>query len=103
MNKRNVSNTSKAVIIKPPFTEETARAKVKAAEELWNTRDPDSDRNGPNRTRSHSGVADSARTAEATGRAGSAIAAAVSWHRSRAIDHRATQPSDRSRTAVCPG
>ncbi len=24
----------------PPFTEETARAKVKAAEEAWNTRDP---------------------------------------------------------------
>ena len=27
--------------IKPPFTEETARAKVKAAEDAWNTRDPD--------------------------------------------------------------
>ncbi len=27
--------------IKPPFTEETARAKVKAAENAWNTRDPD--------------------------------------------------------------
>ena len=26
--------------IKPPFTEETARAKVKAAENAWNTRDP---------------------------------------------------------------
>ncbi len=25
----------------PPFTEETARAKVQAAEDLWNTRDPD--------------------------------------------------------------
>ena len=25
----------------PPFTEETARAKVKAAENAWNTRDPD--------------------------------------------------------------
>ena len=25
----------------PPFTEESARAKVKAAEDLWNTRDPD--------------------------------------------------------------
>ncbi len=25
----------------PPFTEETARAKVKAAEDAWNTRDPD--------------------------------------------------------------
>ncbi|GGF31806.1 hypothetical protein GCM10011611_42410 [Aliidongia dinghuensis] len=30
-----------APIIKPPFTEETARAKVKAAEDAWNTRDPD--------------------------------------------------------------
>jgi nuclear transport factor 2 (NTF2) superfamily protein len=28
-------------IIKPPFTNETARAKVKAAENLWNTRDPE--------------------------------------------------------------
>ena len=27
--------------IKPPFTEESARAKVQAAETLWNTRDPD--------------------------------------------------------------
>ena len=27
--------------IKPPFTEESARAKVKAAENLWNTRNPD--------------------------------------------------------------
>jgi len=27
--------------IRPPFTEETARAKVKAAEDAWNTRDPD--------------------------------------------------------------
>ena len=27
--------------IKPPFTDETARAKVKAAENLWNTRDPE--------------------------------------------------------------
>jgi len=27
--------------IKPPFTEETARAKVKAAENLWNTCDPE--------------------------------------------------------------
>jgi nuclear transport factor 2 (NTF2) superfamily protein len=25
----------------PPFTEETARAKVQAAEDAWNTRDPD--------------------------------------------------------------
>jgi len=27
--------------IKPPFTEETARTKVKAAENLWNTCDPE--------------------------------------------------------------
>lgn len=28
-------------VLKPPFTEETARAKVKAAEDAWNTRDPE--------------------------------------------------------------
>ncbi len=27
--------------IQPPFTEETARAKVQAAEDAWNTRDPE--------------------------------------------------------------
>ncbi len=27
--------------IKPPFTDKTARAKVKAAEDAWNTRDPE--------------------------------------------------------------
>ena len=27
--------------IRPPFTAETARAKVQAAEDAWNTRDPD--------------------------------------------------------------
>ena len=27
--------------IKPPFTEDTARAKVKAAEDAWNTRNPE--------------------------------------------------------------
>ena len=27
--------------IQPPFTEETARAKVKAAEDAWNSRDPE--------------------------------------------------------------
>lgn len=27
-------------IIKPPFTEDTARQKVQIAEDLWNTRDP---------------------------------------------------------------
>ncbi len=30
-----------ASIISPPFTEESARAKVKAAEDAWNTRDPE--------------------------------------------------------------
>jgi hypothetical protein len=28
-------------VIRPPFTEESARAKVKAAENAWNTRDPE--------------------------------------------------------------
>ena len=27
--------------IRPPFTEETARAKVQAAEDAWNSRDPE--------------------------------------------------------------
>ncbi|WP_218080706.1 nuclear transport factor 2 family protein [Anthocerotibacter panamensis] len=27
--------------LRPPFTEETARAKVQAAEDAWNTRDPE--------------------------------------------------------------
>ncbi|MEM9668986.1 MAG: nuclear transport factor 2 family protein [Pseudomonadota bacterium] len=30
-----------SVSLKPPFTEEAAWAKVQAAEDLWNTRDPD--------------------------------------------------------------
>jgi uncharacterized protein len=30
-----------SIIIKPPFTLETAKAKVKAAEDAWNTRDPE--------------------------------------------------------------
>lgn len=30
-----------AAIIKPPFTLESARAKVQAAEDAWNSRDPD--------------------------------------------------------------
>lgn len=30
-----------ASIIKPPFTAETAHAKVQAAEDAWNTRDPE--------------------------------------------------------------
>jgi len=33
--------TSPPPIIKPPFTAETARAKVQAAEDAWNTRDPE--------------------------------------------------------------
>lgn len=28
------------LVIKPPFTEDTARQKVQIAEDLWNTRDP---------------------------------------------------------------
>jgi hypothetical protein len=32
--------TSASAPLVPPFTEETARAKVKAAENLWNTKDP---------------------------------------------------------------
>ena len=28
----------------PPFTEETARRKVQAAEDAWNTRDPQTER-----------------------------------------------------------
>lgn len=30
-----------AVLLRPPFTEETARAKVQLAEAAWNTRDPE--------------------------------------------------------------
>ncbi len=30
-----------ASVIKPPFTAETARAKVQAAEDAWNSRDPE--------------------------------------------------------------
>jgi len=33
--------TSTASRITPPFTRETARAKVKAAEKAWNSRDPE--------------------------------------------------------------
>jgi len=32
---------AKPTDIKPPFTRETARAKVQAAEDAWNTRDPE--------------------------------------------------------------
>ena len=34
-----MSSTTK--ILKPPFNEETARAKVKAAQDAWNTRNPE--------------------------------------------------------------
>jgi len=30
-----------AELIKPPFNEETTRAKVKVAQDAWNTRDPE--------------------------------------------------------------
>lgn len=36
-----MSNILKSPVIRPPFTLETARAKVKAAENAWNTRDPE--------------------------------------------------------------
>ena len=36
-----MSSIPKSTVIRPPFTLETARAKVKAAENAWNTRDPD--------------------------------------------------------------
>jgi hypothetical protein len=35
------SPNSTPPVIRPPFTEESARAKVKAAENAWNTRDPE--------------------------------------------------------------
>lgn len=35
------TETNPATRIRPPFTTETARAKVQAAEDTWNTRDPD--------------------------------------------------------------
>ena len=36
-----MSNIPKSTVVRPPFTWETARAKVKAAENAWNTRDPE--------------------------------------------------------------
>lgn len=36
-----MSDTAKPPAIKPPFTLETARLKVKAAENAWNSRDPE--------------------------------------------------------------
>jgi uncharacterized protein len=38
---RSPNPPSAPTILRPPFTEETARAKVKAAENAWNTRDPE--------------------------------------------------------------
>jgi nuclear transport factor 2 (NTF2) superfamily protein len=32
---------SRTTPIKPPFTEETARAKVKVAQDAWNSRNPE--------------------------------------------------------------
>ena len=31
---------AKATLLRPPFTLETARLKVRAAEDAWNSRDP---------------------------------------------------------------
>ena len=40
--KRGTSFTMQATkSLKPPFTQETARAKVLAAQDAWNTRDPE--------------------------------------------------------------
>ena len=40
-NSINAMTKTTAPIIKPPFTLETARAKVQAAEDAWNSRDPE--------------------------------------------------------------
>jgi nuclear transport factor 2 (NTF2) superfamily protein len=55
---------SRTTPIKPPFTEETARAKVKVAQDAWNTRNPElvakaytSDSQWRNRTEFFSGKA----------------------------------------------
>ena len=55
---------SRTTPIKPPFTEETARAKVKVAQDAWNTRNPElvakaytSDSQWRNRTEFFSGRA----------------------------------------------
>src|SRR5499427_10329169 len=37
----NSEEDNMATVLIPPFTEETAMAKVRMAEDLWNTRDPD--------------------------------------------------------------
>ncbi|MFT5139560.1 MAG: nuclear transport factor 2 (NTF2) superfamily protein [Lysobacterales bacterium] len=37
----NIKEITMSKIIKPPFTQETARAKVQVAEDAWNSRDPD--------------------------------------------------------------
>jgi uncharacterized protein len=36
-----MSTPNPAPVLKPPFTRETALAKVKAAEDAWNSRDPE--------------------------------------------------------------
>ena len=41
MTTNDTTQTTAPPKIVPPFTEETARAKVKAAENAWNTRDPE--------------------------------------------------------------
>lgn len=42
INDRVLGNLlTQSTVIKPPFNEETATAKVKAAQDAWNTRDPD--------------------------------------------------------------
>jgi len=39
-HRAGTSRTHMSKTIKPPFDEETARAKVKAAQDAWNTRNP---------------------------------------------------------------
>src|SRR6516164_2636503 len=38
--KKNPGGTAMAIPIRPPFSHETALAKVRAAEDAWNSRDP---------------------------------------------------------------
>jgi len=40
-DRRENTVTQTTNLIRPPFTAETARAKVKVAQDAWNTRDPD--------------------------------------------------------------
>ncbi len=62
-------------VIKPPFTKETALAKVKAAENAWSTRDPErvalaytEDTEWRNRTEFFKGVKQSESSCAASGR-----------------------------------